>query len=637
MELQLETKKENIEITADILVVDDEKSICSILTMILEEDGYNVTAVSDGSEAIELFEQNGFDLAIVDINLPGAGGIEVLRRIKQVNIETEVVMVSGYASLDTAVEAVRAGAYDYIIKPFAIQTISEVIKRGLDKRKQTVETRQQITQLEERNRELGLLYELQDAIGYKLDYNEVMELIMPSLHTVLDYHASAFLLVTEEDQTELTIWISPDSPQEVVEQIEFNLISAYNSVSNKQLSESITNTRLSKADFLAPLRHLPFQRLRSSINIPLLIKEESINRFAGMVNISSYNSDAFDQSTSKLFHSIANNIISDTLEKQRRMLTEEKNILETMVSSMSDGVIMLDRKKHISLINYSAKRMLGLIVNGAVRESSLMESLGNSCLAIAVRAICDRNDYNDYDKTCVEENFEEEIYIDNTKKFLGASVSSLKADDGKICGIVAVLRDITKRKEIDEAKFNFISTVSHELRTPLTSIKNAVSIIENSEAVDSTLQKIVIIANRNIDRLERLINEILTFSKLENGKMEMNFDFVNLKSLLHGTIANIQELATQKAIEINERIPDNLPEAYADSEKLEQVLTNLLDNAIKYTPKNGRITITARLVNDGDTVPNSDFLEVSISDTGIGIAHDDQQRIFDKFERATLY
>jgi two-component system phosphate regulon sensor histidine kinase PhoR len=216
--------------------------------------------------------------------------------------------------------------------------------------------------------------------------------------------------------------------------------------------------------------------------------------------------------------------------------------------------------------------------------------------------------------------------------FLSANVSPLKSDDGKMCGIVAVLRDITKRKEIDEAKSNFISTVSHELRTPLTAIKNAVSIIETSDAIDGILQRFVIIANRNIDRLERLINEILAFSKLETGKMEMTFEPVDLRSLSYEIIANIQELAKQKSIEIKEKIPDGLPKAYADPHRLEQVLTNILDNAIKFTPENGRITIEARFVNS-----NSNYLEVSVSDTGIGIALEDQQRIFDRFERATLY
>jgi len=632
MELQLESKKESVEIPADILVVDDEKSIRDILTFVLEEEGHIVTAIADGSEAIDWVDKSGFDLAIVDVNLPGTGGIEVLRKIKRMNTETEVIIVSGYASLDTAVEAVRAGAYDYIIKPFTVQTIAEVVKRGLEKRRQATEARQQITQLEERNRELGLLYELRDAIGYSLDYNEVMELIMPSLHSVLDYHASAFLLVTEEEQTELTIWIHPNSPEEVVDQVELNLIGAFNSISDKQISKNTIVTRLNKADYLASIRHSPFQRLKSSLNIPLVIKDGTLNRLAGMVNISSYNSDAFDQSTSKLFHSIANNIISDTLEKQRRMLAEEKNVMEMMVGSMSDGVIMFDQKKHISLLNSSAKKMLGLEVNGVIRDSNLMESLGNSQLACAIRAVCDRNGNNSLDITCAEESFEEEIFVEDTKMFLSASVSPLKADDGKMCGIVAVLRDITKRKEIDEAKSNFISTVSHELRTPLTAIKNAVSIIETSDAIDDILQRFVIIANRNIDRLERLINEILAFSKLETGKMEMTFEPVDLRSLSYEIIANIQELAKQKSIEIKEKIPDGLPKAYADPHRLEQVLTNILDNAIKFTPENGRITIEARFVNS-----NSNYLEVSVSDTGIGIALEDQQRIFDRFERATLY
>jgi two-component system phosphate regulon sensor histidine kinase PhoR len=632
MELQLESKKESAEIPADILVVDDEPSVRDVLTFVLEEEGHIVTAIADGNEAIDLVDKSRFDLAIVDINLPSAGGIEVLRKIKQMNTETEVIIVSGYASLDTAVEAVRAGAYDYIIKPFTVQTIAEVVKRGLEKRRQAAEARQQITQLEERNRELGLLYELRDAIGYSLDYNEVMELIMPSLHSVLDYHASAFLLLTEEGQTELTIWIHPDSPEEVVDQVELNLIGAFNSISDKQILKNTIVTRLNKADYLASVGHSPFQRLKSSLNIPLVIKDGTLNRLAGMVNISSYNSDAFDQSTSKLFHSIANNIISDTLEKQKRMLTEEKNVMEMMVGSMSDGVIMFDQKKHISLFNPSAKKMLGLEINGVIRDSDLMKSLGNSQLAVVIRAVFDRNGKNELDTTCVGGSFEEEIFVEDTKMFLSASVSPLKADDGKMCGIVAVLRDITKRKEIDEAKSNFISTVSHELRTPLTAIKNAVSIIETSDAIDDILQRFVIIANRNIDRLERLINEILAFSKLETGKMEMTFGPVDLRSLSYEVIANIQQLAKQKSIEIEEKIPDGLPKAYADQHRLEQVLTNVLDNAIKFTPENGRITIEARFVNS-----NSNYLEVSVSDTGIGIALEDQQRIFDRFERATLY
>jgi PAS domain S-box-containing protein len=628
--------------SANILVVDDSKPICDILTLVLEDEGYVITTAYDGFEAIDEIETGQFDLAIVDVNLPGIDGIDVLKKIKQANTETEVVIISGYASLDSAVEAVRAGAYDYIIKPFNVKSITEVVKKGLEKRKQIVDTRQQLNELEEKNRELGLLYELRDAVGYSLDYNEVMELIMPSLHTVLDYHTSACLLITEEDQTEFTVWAHSDCSEEIVNQVKSDLISAFNSISRKQISESMIATNLNKEDYLIPPGDSHAQNLKSFLNIPLATKDESVERLVGMVNISSYNENAFDHSTSKLFHSIANNIISDTLEKQRKMLTEEKNVLETMVNSMTDGVIILDRKKHISLVNLSAKKMLGLDLNSAFKESDLISVIGDSRLTNTIKFAFKRNGKNNQDEiTSLEKNFEEEIFIENTKMFLSASVSPLKTAEDRTCGIVTILRDVTRQKEIDEAKSNFVSTVSHELRTPLTSIKNAISIIEMCDLSDSRVPKFFTIANRNIERLEKLINGILAFSKLENGKMSMNFEPVDLKSISHGVILNIKQLAVNKSIEIHENIPDNLPKVYADFGKLEQVLTNILDNAIKFTPENGIIIIEAKKHSNGNNVQeklsNGSFLEVSVSDTGIGISLDDQKRIFDRFERATLY
>ena len=630
--------------SANILVVDDAKPIREILTLVLEDEGHKVVTASDGFEAIDEIETEQFDLAIVDVNLPDSDGIDVLRKIKQKSTDTEVVVVSGFASLDSAVEAVRAGAYDYIIKPFNVKSITEVVRKGLEKRKQIIETRQQLTELEEKNRELGLLYELRYAIGYSLDYNEVMELIMQSLHTVLDYHASAFLFITEDDQIEFNIWTHDNCSEETIEQIKLNIINAFNSISKRQISQDTITTNLNKVDYLISSENYQTQNLKSFLNIPLVIKEGTEERLAGMVNISSYHANAFDYSTSKLFHSVANNIISDTFEKQRRMLNEEKTILETMVNSMNDGVIMFDRKKHIFLVNLSAKKMLGLDLNGTIRESDIFRNIEDSRLANTIKCVCERNGKsngngkNSPNKTQLfEKGFEEEIFVENTKIFLNASVSPLKADEDKVCGIVAILRDITRQKEIDEAKSSFVSTVSHELRTPLTSIKNAIAILEMDETINSKNQRFIAIANRNMERLEKLVNEILDFSKLENGKMDMNFKPVDIKSLSYEVISNIQQLATNKKIEIHNNISDNLPKVYADKDKIEQVLTNLLDNAIKFTPENGSVTLEAIKVSDNNINSGNNFLEISVSDTGIGISREDQERIFDRFERATLY
>ncbi len=630
---------------ANILVVDDSVPICDILTMLLEDEGHKVTTAISGLEAINEIEKEQFDLAIVDVNLPDSDGIDILKKIKQKSTDTEVVVVSGFATLDSAVEAVRAGAYDYIIKPFNVKSITEVVKKGLEKRKQVIEARQQLTELEEKNRELGLLYGLKYAIGYSLDYNEVMELIMSSLHNVLDYHASACLLMTDDDRTELTIWTYANCSDETAEQVKFNIISAFNSISRKQISQDSITTNLNKSDYLALSENCQTQELKSFLNIPLVINDGIEERLAGMVNISSHYANAFDQGTSKLFHSIANNIISDTFEKQRKILSEEKTILETMVNSMTDGVIMFDEKKHIFLVNLSAKKMLGLDLNKTIKESDIIKNIENSRLASIMKCVYGREGKNNGNGKSnhggvqmLEKSFEEEIFIDDTQVFVNATVSPLKSDENKSCGIVVILRDITRQKEIDQAKSSFISTVSHELRTPLTSIKNAITILEMDETLNSKNQRFISIANRNIERLEKLINEILDFSKLESGKMDMNFRPVDIKSLSSDVISAIQHLASNKKIKIYNEIPDDLPRIYADKDRIEQVLTNIVDNAIKFTPENGSIKLEAKKVyNVSDNGSNKSFLEVSISDTGIGISREDQERIFDRFERATLY
>jgi PAS domain S-box-containing protein len=479
----------------NVLVVDDTIAICDILTSILETENYVVTTAVDGPEALDKIQNEQFDLAIVDINLPGMNGIDVLKRIKEINADTEVMIISGYANLDSAVEAVRAGAYDYVMKPFGLQKIIEVVKKGLDKKKQVIETRQQLNQLEVKNRELGLLSELRYAIGYTLDYNEVMELVMPSLHTVLDYHVSAFLLMTDDGQTEVTIWTNHNSTDKIVNQIESHLVNTFNSISPKQISKDKLNTNLNKVDYILCLKYSATQSLKSFLNIPIAIKDGSSKKLAGMINISSYDSNAFDNNTSELFHSVADNIISDTLEKQKRMLSEEKKILETMMSSMTDGVIMLNRKKHISLVNLSANNMLGLDVNNTSKEMNLIESMSNSRLADTIKLISDyngnrKNNETNHSAICFD-SFDEEIFIEKNKKFLSANVSPLKTDEDKTCGIIAIIRDITRQKEIDEAKSNFVATVSHELRTPLTAIKNAISIIDMLDTSDDNFPKFI--------------------------------------------------------------------------------------------------------------------------------------------------
>ncbi|MFC1718128.1 response regulator [Candidatus Poribacteria bacterium] len=625
--------------SANILLVDDDEKILSVFTKVLENEGYSVASAHDGYKAMEEIESQDFHLAVVDITMPGPNGIEILKHIKSSDKNTEVIMISGYASLETAIEAMRQGAYDYIVKPLDIKAIPAAVARGLQKQRQAIETKQLLTQLEQKTFELAALHEVRDAIGYTLDYRELIEPTMCSLRRIIAHDASAFLFMTDEGQGELTIWLDRNAPPSVSDQLKLNTINAFNSVvADGVLAHDIPVHERKTEEYASVEGELP-EELRSFLNVAMVIGDMEEVRLAGMISISSHKANAFDTNASRLFYNIANNM-SNALEKLTTVVAGEKSKLEMMVRSMTDGVMMFDQRGRMAVLNPAARRMLAL--EDTIDAEHLAKRIGNTRLSRALDRIWNHRGAGNL--VLGDDGFEEEMAIGGSRRVLSANVSPINGDDGRTYGIVALLRDITRQKEIDEAKSAFVSSVSHELRTPLTAVKNAISIVDMAGEVNEQQQRFLYICERNIERLGRLINDILDFSKLEDGKLEMDFGPVDLKALAQESIGALQDMAARKSIDIVLNIPDNLPMIYGDHNRLDQVFTNILDNARKYTPENGQITVEARLVSSPYNVgspmpmpqilPDPGFVEVSISDTGEGISPEDQKRIFGVFEQA---
>ena len=183
-------------------------------------------------------------------------------------------------------------------------------------------------------------------------------------------------------------------------------------------------------------------------------------------------------------------------------------------------------------------------------------------------------------------------------------------------------------RESDRMKTEFISTASHELRTPLTSIKNAIAIVLNERAgpINENQNRFLSMANINVDRLSGLVNELLDLSKIESGGLKIELRPLDLSVHLDMAITSLRSRAREKSISIHKEIPSGLPMACGDSDKVEQIFINLLDNAIKFTPKGGEVHVSAKGYElDGD------FIEISVADTGIGIHPDQLAKIFSRF------
>ena len=201
-----------------------------------------------------------------------------------------------------------------------------------------------------------------------------------------------------------------------------------------------------------------------------------------------------------------------------------------------------------------------------------------------------------------------------------------------------------KLEKLERLKSEFISIVSHELRTPLTSIKNALDILMTGKCgdINDSGTKFLDMAKRNVQRLSGIINDLLDLSKIEAGKMDFHFKNINIHQVIDYVKSTLSILAKEKGLTLNINETENLPEIYADSQRLEQVLTNLVSNAIKFTPEGKRITISSRLQNASDIEVHpffqdeinklkGEYIVVSVKDEGIGIAEKDLLHAFDKF------
>lgn len=201
-----------------------------------------------------------------------------------------------------------------------------------------------------------------------------------------------------------------------------------------------------------------------------------------------------------------------------------------------------------------------------------------------------------------------------------------------------------KLQRLERLKSEFVSIVSHELRTPLTAIKNSLDITLSGKAGELTenLQKFLTMAKRNSIRLSGIINDLLDLSKIEAGKMDFNFEITKIESVVEYVKTNLEEMAKEKDLVLLSKVEDESAQIYADSQRLEQVLTNLVSNAIKFTPEGGKVEIRTQVIDSKDINPvdifdkeikqlHGKYLQVCVKDNGIGISNVNLSHVFDKF------
>ncbi|MFI5247511.1 MAG: ATP-binding protein [Nitrospirales bacterium] len=317
------------------------------------------------------------------------------------------------------------------------------------------------------------------------------------------------------------------------------------------------------------------------------------------------------------------NHMTDRLRAKIDELSEDRAQLLAMLTSMVEGVMVLDCRGRVLQVNPALERMF---------DVTRIETRGRPCSDVFRHPQLDT-----LVSTVLAERVdkEDEILLHPSGRCLHIEASVTECDRENDACAVLVFHDITELRRLENIRKDFVANVSHELRTPLTSIKGYIeALLDGAKDDPDTSTKFLDIILKQSDRLNLILEDLLQLSKIESGQVLFKREPLHIQRIIERTLAMIKPLADKKGHRLVSFVDDNLPAVLGDEDRLMQVLSNLLDNAVKYTPGKGTITVAAHPVSDDAGRPAIvTAVELSVTDTGLGIPEGDRPRVFERFYR----
>jgi two-component system phosphate regulon sensor histidine kinase PhoR len=362
--------------------------------------------------------------------------------------------------------------------------------------------------------------------------------------------------------------------------------------------------------------------VNNGVTVPLVIeKRDEENRVVDRNTIgvlhafNKRHGEDFNDEDVRLLERMARNVgaIIANLQLYREVVEEREELLQTF-ESLTSGIILVSAEGRLSQANASARAIFGMP----------MDAIGKSA-----KDVIHNEEFHDLVQAGREgegQKRELTLHVHNAERVYEVQAAGVRSEDGKDLGLVVILTDITEMKNIDKMKSSFVAMASHELRTPLTAIKGFVStLLIDDDFSPEERREFHMIIDHECDRLKRLIDDLLNTARIEAGEsLKPNYSSVDINALLD-KVVRVQQQASHKHT-VKLKIHNPMPERIvADEDKLDQIFTNLLNNAIKYSPDGGEVTVHA--TNEGDT------LLFGVQDQGIGIPKDHLAKVFDKFHR----
>lgn len=418
----------------NILVVDDDRVLLDLLRKVLEKFGFKVALAASGKDAIDQVQKFVPDVILLDIKMPGMDGITLLKEIKAHDPDVEVIIITGFASLDSAVEALKYGAFDYIKKPFDnLAQVVDAIRRAWERRRPRLEKRSLRTSLERTIYELKILYGMSRTIGYCSDQKEITTRVLETLNQILGYDLAISMLVKGSEPEELLLQVVNPTSSRFIEEAKRSLIDAFNSASRSNVSadtpfqktlgrKNIRSRRNTGQEGQGALRIA--QNLNSFLNVPLM----NNGNLVGMINLSSHLDRAFGPDDIRLIYTVASQV-PPAIQRLKGIKATERTRMDKLADSISEGVIMIDQNSEVVLANTVARKILD-------QENPDFDTIQNT-LGLDFKRFKKQSEKEGSDLLVKET----EIHSENYQ----VTASTIKGSEGTFVGFVIYIRESSKQ------------------------------------------------------------------------------------------------------------------------------------------------------------------------------------------------
>ena len=591
------------------LTIDDSAAIRNYLRTLLTRQGASVDTVGTGQEGLEMCTgDEGYDLILLDLLLPDMTGIDVLQHIRQEDRETTVVIITGFGGVKSAIAAVRHGADAYVEKQDIaaggdFDTFFFILEQALKHRASLVAQRQ--LQIEHR-RAVEALVEGEERYRTLIEnQGEGTSIVDPEEHFVFANPAAHQIFGVPPGG------LIGRHLQEFIDAEAFALVRAQ------------TEARQAGKKSVYELQFYRPDGERRHLLVTATAQFDNTGQFIGTFGI-------FRDITERKRAEEALRELNATLEAKVTARTAEilaeKEKSETILRSVGDAIGMTDLEMRIQYVNealttltgYTAEELLGQSMDILMAEELPEQDRRALQLALAKgegwrgEMVARRKDGRIYDAA-----------------MLMAPVRDVK---GQTVGYVSSHQDITRLKDLDRARSQFMTNVSHELRTPVANIKLYAFLLQKGMSAEKSERYLQILVEQ-AERLEHLVQDMLEMTGLDSGQAVTAWEPISLPIVIGDTVARYQSQAEASGLSLKVKpIPHDLPAVKGDQARLAQALSELVENALIFTPAGGQVTVEAETTKE----EGQHWVTIAVRDTGPGISPEEQERLFERFFRGTL-